>query len=364
VEEVAADLVGLHSSDPAAVYLAARARVADFRREGLDAALYESRSLVRMHGMRRTLFVVPIDIAATMDASCAQALVPPERRRLVRMLEEQDLATNASAWLSNIEAQVIDALRDRGEATAAELTADVPELSMKITFGEGTKWGGQVGVSTRVFFLLATEGRIVRARPRGTWLSSQYRWAISSEWIAGGLEPIPEDAAAENLIRRWLRSYGPGTLNDAKWWTGWTVAKTRSTLAAVQAEEVDLEGSVGYVLPGDVDSITERRSWVAMLPGLDPTVMGWKQRSWYLGEHQAPLFDRNGNAGPTVWVDGRIVGGWAQRSNGEVVFTILEDVGHEHRTAIEAEADRLRTWLGDFRVTPRFRAPLERELTA
>jgi hypothetical protein len=299
-----------------------------------------------------------------MDASCAQALVPPERRRLVRMLEEQDLATNASAWLSNIEAQVIDALRDRGEATAAELTADVPELSMKITFGEGTKWGGQVGVSTRVFFLLATEGRIVRARPRGTWLSSQYRWAISSEWIAGGLEPIPEDAAAENLIRRWLRSYGPGTLNDAKWWTGWTVAETRSTLAAVQAEEVDLEGSVGYVLPGDVDSITERRSWVAMLPGLDPTVMGWKQRSWYLGEHQAPLFDRNGNAGPTVWVDGRIVGGWAQRSNGEVVFTILEDVGHEHRAAIEAEADRLRTWLGDFRVTPRFRAPLERELTA
>jgi hypothetical protein len=47
---------------------------------------------------------------------------------------------------------------------------------------------------------------------------------------------------------------------------------------------------------------------------------------------------------------------------GVVAFRILEDVGREATTAIEAEADRLAAWLGDVRVTPRFRTPLERDL--
>lgn len=92
--------------------------------------------------------------------------------------------------------------------------------------------------------------------------------------------------------------------------------------------------------------------------------MGWTQRSRYLGEHAPTLFDRTGNVGPTVWSDGRIVGGWAQRATGEVVFRLLEDVGRDTVGAVEAAAARLAGWIGPVRVTPRFRTPLERELTA
>ena len=104
------------------------------------------------------------------------------------------------------------------------------------------------------------------------------------------------------------------------------------------------------------------RPWVALLPALDPTVMGWAGRDWYLGPHRPALFDTNGNAGPTVWSDGRVVGGWAQRADGEVVVRFLEDAGAEARAAIEAEAARLGDWLGTVRITPRFRTPLELEL--
>ena len=55
--------------------------------------------------------------------------------------------------------------------------------------------------------------------------------------------------------------------------------------------------------------------------------MGWQDRGWFLGAHGRALFDTNGNAGPTVWWDGRIVGGWAQRKTGEVVLRFLEDAG-------------------------------------
>jgi hypothetical protein len=102
----------------------------------------------------------------------------------------------------------------------------------------------------------------------------------------------------------------------------------------------------------------------ALLPGLDPTPMGWQERSWFLGPHAPPLFDRTGNIGPTVWWEGRVIGGWAQRPSGEVVCRLLEDAGSAAAAAVEAEAARLASWLGAARVTPRFRTPLERELSA
>ena len=103
--------------------------------------------------------------------------------------------------------------------------------------------------------------------------------------------------------------------------------------------------------------------WAALLPALDPTAMGWRERDWYVGEHAAALFDRSGNIGPTAWWDGRIVGGWAQRENGEIAVRLLEDVGAEAAAAITAEAGRLAQWIGPgARLKPRFRTPLEREL--
>jgi hypothetical protein len=83
----------------------------------------------------------------------------------------------------------------------------------------------------------------------------------------------------------------------------------------------------GIVLADDLATSPTPEPWVALLPSLDPTTMGWQQRTWYLGDHAPAVFDRNGNAGPTVWADGRIVGGWAQRRSGEVVFRLLEGRG-------------------------------------
>ena len=91
--------------------------------------------------------------------------------------------------------------------------------------------------------------------------------------------------------------------------------------------------------------------------------MGWKDRDWYLGEHKSQLFDTTGNVGPTIWCNGRIVGGWGQPETGEVRYKLLEDVGAESVAAIEAEAARWTSWLAGVRVTPRFRAPLEKSLS-
>jgi hypothetical protein len=82
--------------------------------------------------------------------------------------------------------------------------------------------------------------------------------------------------------------------------------------------------------------------------------MAWKDREFYLGGHERDLFDTIGNAGPTIWADGRAIGLWAQRSGGEVGYELLEQVGPEHTRLLDAEAAALTAWLGPDRVFPRF----------
>jgi hypothetical protein len=280
------------------------------------------------------------------------------------MIEDQGLARDGDAWLRRVQNRTMDALRERGEATAAELTKAVPDLGKKLMFSGGKKWGGPVGVSTRVLFLLATEGAIVRGRPRGTWVSSQYRWTPTETWLGAPLATLDHAEASEALLERWLRAFGPATTTDIRWWTGWTARQTNATLDALDVEEVGLhDAGTGYVMADDAAPVRTRRRWVALLPGLDPAVMGWKERDWYLGAHAHALFDRNGNAGPTVWADGRAIGGWAQTADGSIAVKLLERVDAATAGRVRREQERLAAWLGEARVLPRFRTPLETELT-
>jgi hypothetical protein len=297
-----------------------------------------------------------------MDEACTKGLVPGQRKRLIRMLEEQKVAPagKGGRWLDRVAAKTLEALGERGEASARELTKDVPELAAKLTFGEGKTWAGTMGVSTRVLFLLATEGKIVRGRPLGAWTSGQYRWVRTETWLGEPLASVDHAAACEELLRRWLRAFGPATTTDIRWWTGWTAKLTKQTLEGVEAEEVALEDGTGWVLPDDMRQPAKVKPWVALLPSLDPTVMGWKERDWYLGEHGPKLFDRNGNAGPTVWANGRVVGGWTHGADGKVVVELLERVDERTGKTIQAQRKRIQGWLGAVRIKPRFATPAQR----
>ncbi|WP_424889606.1 winged helix DNA-binding domain-containing protein [Streptomyces sp. XH2] len=362
-EEVADALAGLHATDAATVYLSACARLAEPSPGDVDRALYEDVSLVKLLSMRRTLFAVTTDLAPYVSSSTARAIALRERATLLKHLREN--AEGHAPWdeqrLARTEREVLDALAARGEATTAEISKDVPALRETLLMSPGKAYESRQSVGSRVLRLLAADGHLRRARPRGSWTSSLYPWALVPQ-----IPDIDVREAKAELARRWLAAYGPATEADLKWWTGWTLGDTRRALADISACEAELSGGeTAHVLAGDLDDDPDPTPWAALLPGLDPTAMGWRGRDWYLSpDHVPALFDRAGNAGPTVWWNGRVVGGWAQRANGEIAWRLLTDAGAEAEAAIAAEAARLSAWLGTVRVTPRFRTPLERELAA
>ncbi|ASU82294.1 winged helix DNA-binding domain-containing protein [Nocardiopsis gilva YIM 90087] len=357
--EVVDALVALHATDPATVYLSVASRLPGATREEIEDALYRPDLLLRTTCMRQTLFVVGRDLAPAVIAASGRAAAAQRTKGLLRIIRESEVGDEQ--WLERVGHDVIRVLRERGSATTAELAEAVPGLEQRFALSPGKKYESSSTVAAFLLFILAAEGRIMRGPRRGGWTSNMHAWTPGPEF-----EDFPETEGRAELARRWLASFGPGTVDDLKWWTGWTVTATRAALADVGAVEVELDEGVGYVLPEDLEPPRAEPEAAAMLlPGLDPTPMGWRHRDFYLDpDHRPALFDRMGNIGPTVWWKGRIIGGWAQRSDGEIAWRLLPgvDPGQEAHAAISAAAEQLTDWLGDARFTPSYRTPLEREL--
>ena len=359
-------MVALHATDPATVVLSAMARMRTPDPAAVERALYDDLVLVRMMAMRRTIFTCAVADAALLQRSSADAVAANERKKLLALLEQQAVSADPDHVVGHDGGQ--DAGRGGG-ASAKPRPPTSPRSSPswrpRVTLAPGTKHEVTTGLTSRVLNLMGMEGLLVRGRPKGRWTSSQHRWSSLEARLGAPLAAIPVEEARAELVRRWLDRFGPGTLADVKWWTGWTMGATRAAVAALDTEAVEVDGAPALVLAGDVEPVPDPEPWVALLPGLDPTPMGWKERDWYLGEHRSHVFDSTGNVGPTIWVDGRIAGGWAHLKTGEVAFHLLEDVGAR---AHPDGRDRRRGAAGAarrrIRIVPRFPSPLDRHLSA
>ena len=361
VAQIADDLLALHSSDPVSVYLSAVARMRSPSIEAVEQALYRDRTLIRHHAMRRTLWVATPGTVRLMHGAATRKLVGPEERRTLGLLGASGV-DDPAAWLADAREKVLGVLHEHGPMTARQLGVQVPALRLPLRLAVGRPYEGTAAAHTRVLLQLGFEGRLLRARPTGTWINGAYTYAAADSWLEGGLGNMDERTAAGPLADLWLRRFGPATTTDLQWWMGWTATLTRHALAVCGAVPVDLDPSTGsgpaarsgWVAAGDDEEVTESSPWVAALPGLDPTVMGWKGRDWYLDAACADAFDRNGNAGPTLWVDGRVVGAWVQTREGVLRSHYFLPVPSARRLEIDEVLDQLRRLLGKTRFSVRF----------
>ncbi|OBF35161.1 hypothetical protein A5724_15655 [Mycobacterium sp. ACS1612] len=360
IDHAVADLVGLHATDPATPYLSLWARLNGFTVGDLDTELYEHRTLLKHLAMRRTLWTVRAADLPLIQSAASDRVADNERRRLVADAQKAGIAKDGAAWLNTACAAVLRHLGDHGAATAKELREALPELAGRYDYAPGKRWGGETPLAPRVLTVLSVRGDIVRGPNDGAWTVSRPQWTPTAAWLpSGAAAEAPESARAE-LVRRWLRAFGPAIETDIKWWFGNTLTWARHALRDIDAVEVDLDGTAGYALPDDLDTEPDVEPWCALLPGLDVTTMGWYGREWYLGGHRGQVFDTNGNGGPTAWWNGRIVGGWGQDDAGRVELRLLESVSRDAKRALTKRAEELTAWLDGVRVSPRFPSPLSR----
>jgi len=360
---VAESVVCLHATTQSSIYLSAWARHRTVTIDDVDAALYRDRTAIKQLAMRRTLFVFPRDALADAIGAVGQRVATNERKRLIADMTKAGGFADPAAWVAAAAGAVRGALRDGRAASATELRAELPELEASIEYAPDKSWGGTQPLGPRVLTMMGAAGEIVRGPDDSRWYLSRPQWIVMGDWLG---EELPEVSAHDGhlaMIRRWLARFGPGTEDDLVWWLGSTKTAVRKALAEIDAVQVDLDGGlVGYVLPDDLDEAPAVKPSAMLLPELDPTTMGWKDRDWYLAGHRERVFDRTGNGGQTVWWDGRIVGGWKQRGDGSIATAVWADIGRTGQRAVARTADDLAAWLGEDRPKGGYPAPFMRSI--
>ena len=223
---------------------------------------------------------------------------------------KHNTAANAHDWIVSAKEQVLAALHRAGEASTRQLGDAVPALRQPIELSPGKPYAATQQAHVRIMLHLGFQGVVVRGRPMGSWINSQYRWAAMDDWVPGGIVGMDPREASAQLVRRWLHAFGPATTADVQWWTGWTVRDTRRALDDAGAVVVAMETADGdidaWLAPDDLDAVRGSSKWVAL---------GW-----------------------------------------------LTDVPPARRAQVEATARVLEHELGDTRFTMRFPAPIQTEL--
>jgi Winged helix DNA-binding domain len=344
----------LHATEPATVYLSCWARTRSLQVADVDRALYDDRNLVKQLAMRRTTFVFPCDLLPAVWPSASARVAGIERAQISKGVVKAGLAENGHDWLDRARAEVLAVLADAPEGRSAlEIRQAVPMIDVKVAVSADSTWS-----ASRVLTHLGATADIVRGTNTGHWRTSRPRWTLMRHWLDDVAPPEAADDGYREIVRRWLYTFGPGTEDDLVWWLGATKTVVRATLAQLGAEAVSLgRGRTGWLLPDDLDEVPDPGSWVALLPVLDPTVMGWQGRDFYLSSHREQIFDSRGNAGTTAWVDGRVTGCWVQDDAGVVQVRLMERVSARARRALDAEASRLTQWLGGVRVGTVYSSP-------
>jgi hypothetical protein len=353
-------MTALHATEPATPHLSLRARVDGLTVKDVEAALYDARSLVKPLVMRRTLFVVTRALLPAAVGSAGRRVADAGRKRLAH-----DVDVDA-AWIAAACAAVVERLAGV-ELSTRELRDELPDLAHTFTAAPGSKWSAEVPVMSRLLTILGATGEVVRAHNAGSWRVSRPLWTAMATWLGQELTPADSNAGYADVVRHWLWTFGPGTEADLVWWLGSTKAAVRTALADVEAIQVTLDdGSTGWVLPDDTDDLEappSKQPWVALLPVLDPTTMGWRDRAFYLDPAHTPyLFDRAGNGGTTIWVNGRIVGCWAQDEQERARLILMEPVSKAVHRMLDAEAARLDEFLDGEHITNVFASPQMKHL--
>ncbi|MCU1406506.1 MAG: hypothetical protein JWQ43_2809 [Glaciihabitans sp.] len=351
----------LHATEPATVYLSCWARVPGVTIADIDRALYGDRSLVKQLAMRRTLFVFPRDLLGAALPSCSARVAATERARVAKDVVTVGLATDGIQWLERATGHILEQLAETPDGlTAQEIRQAIPAIDVRVELPGGESWG-----APRLLVQLGATAEIMRGMNTGHWRTSRPRWTLTRNWLGEDIPLLSPADGYRELVRRWLYSFGPGTEADIVWWLGSTKTVVRAALAGLGAVAVSLDGGgTGWLLAEDLDEVTDPGPWVALLPVLDPTVMGWRARDFYLGAHSERLFEARGNAGTTAWVNGRIVGCWVQDAAGEVLLHLVESISAGERSALAAEADRLTGWLAGERVATGYMSPAMKDAVA
>lgn len=309
--EVISRICGLNAQVASSPYLSLWNRVAEFHKDSLDRELYRTKRALKSWFMRGTVHIVPSNEYLIYRNALKESMLRDWNRYLKKS------GGPSPEDVVHLSEGIIKALEE-GELIKREIEERVKDL-----------WGGYGEKERKVFLSrtirgLSYQGLLCHTQPTGSWYHfRENRFARTDRWLpdlAG--ERVNESRAKKELLLRYLKGYGPATIRDFAYWTGYRAYEakeafdlTKDELAEAKVEDISWQF---WTLKEDLKGLERGPSDEELpphfLPAFDPLLMGHKEKSRLLNPaYRNRVFLPLADVAPTLLLDGMVTGTWSYR---------------------------------------------------
>ena len=311
---VLAHIGGAQSQVLSAAQMSIWARVKGARIRRVNSAIWNDHTLVRAWAMRRTMFLLPSDQLAVFVRGTTRRAAYHFREALSRVGSKEKLDALLDA--------VLGALKEpRTRSDLAEILSKSHGYELKSKAGGG--WGNKRPVPwIKVGEALLPVGwllHVIAARDvivSGPGDGNEATYVRADKWIPHWKDTTVEKAERELLVK-YLRAFGPTTLQDFAVWAGMYVrdAKPIWESEAENLVHLDVEGWKASILQSDLWDLEKAEldeQVVRLLPYFDSFLLGHKShRNLVDQRNHKKVYRDQGWVSPVLLVDGRAQGVWS-----------------------------------------------------
>lgn len=228
---------------------------------------------------------------------------------------------------------LINALKGGKHLTRSELRTAIDRAG--IATGDGIRF--------QHILIRAELDGVVCSGPRQ---GKQFTYALLEERVPPS-KPLTRDEALVELTRRYFSSHGPANLQDFVWWSGLTTADARRGIGLMDRDlRTDTYDEKVYYTSSAKIPAPKTRTPPApnLLPAFDEYNVAYKDRG--IVNELLPTWNA---LGPTVIVDGQVVGTWKAsitKASVKIDVSSARPLTKNETTAVTQAANRYATFLG------------------
>jgi hypothetical protein len=175
---------------------------------------------------------------------------------------------------------------------------------------------------------------------------NQFTYALLEERVPPHSELTGDEALAE-LTRRYFASHGPATLADFVWWSGLSTNDARRGIALLDRDIQTIQLGPTVYWTSNSAPKPSLGTEAHLLPAYDEYNVAYKNRQLVFDRDSVSKITNAGALGPTVIIDGRIIGTWKATIAANSItpnLTPSRPLRKQENLAVAKAAERFRRW--------------------
>ena len=349
----AARRCGIQNSPPGSALLALHARVRNITQEQVREAVAEEKSLLQTWCMRGSPFYFP---AADAPVFTIGVLPPTEEAMLHfivgvgQALGKLDISLTEAVEMTGAEIHDVLsgrqlAINELGADLAKRIARKLPKKQRDIWEEDGPYGPDQPLGEGVVHFCIRilTLQRVVCFAPR---TGNKAPFVLVDEWLGNPIPDIDPEVARADLLRRYLRCYGPSNRGDFAAWVGINAGDTDPWWSLIEDELTQVEfGRKLWILTEDLDALRSapKPKGVRLLPPRDPYTQMRDRETIVDKKYHREVWKTVGEPG-AVLANGEVTGIWRPRKSGRkltITIKTFDSLPKRDKKSLQDEAEQV-----------------------